>query len=145
MYLLALLGLFQTEMTVSLLFYILQLVKSVPDPDLEIIRGGGAVFPKFFSALRASVWSKNRGVGLGPPGPLPWIRHWKSPPFHIPEAWRWYTLWAELPRKGRSRKYPQPPREISQTLCVSQNRTIKQNNNIFVSVDDVQVVSVLVA
>ena len=86
MHLLALLGLFQTEMTVSLLFYILQLVKSVPDPDLEIIRGGGAVFPKFFSALRASVWSKNRGVGLGPPGPLPWIRHWKSPPFHIPEA-----------------------------------------------------------
>ena len=118
-------------------FYIPQLVKSVPDPDLEINRGGGGL-PKMFSALRASVWSKNRRVGLGPP---PWIRHWKSPPFHIPEAWRWYTLWAELPCKGRSRKNPQPPREISQTLCVSQNRTIKQNNNIFVSVGDVQVVS----
>ena len=27
-----------------------------------------------FSALRASVWSKNK-EGPGPPGPLPWIRH----------------------------------------------------------------------
>ena len=33
----------------------------MPDPDLEI-RGGGS--PKnFFSALGASVWSKNRGAG----------------------------------------------------------------------------------
>ena len=29
-------------------------------PDLEI-RGGGAVSKKIFSALRASVWSKNKG------------------------------------------------------------------------------------
>ena len=29
-----------------------------PDPE---IRGGGAVSKKFFSALRASVWSKNKG------------------------------------------------------------------------------------
>ena len=33
---------------------------------------GGAVSKKF-SALQASVWSKNKGRG-GPPGPLPWIR-----------------------------------------------------------------------
>ena len=35
---------------------------------------------KFFSALRASVWSRNKGGGGGkgwgrPTGPLPWIRH----------------------------------------------------------------------
>ena len=41
-------------------------------PDKE-----GARSPKiFFSALRASVWSKHMGVCGGPPGPLPWIRHW---------------------------------------------------------------------
>ena len=45
-----------------------------PDPDLEIRGGGhldpeirgGTVFKTFFSALRASVWSKNKG-GAGPP------------------------------------------------------------------------------
>ena len=64
------------------------------DPGLQI-RGGGRVGDghldpeiggpglkkkKFFSALRASVWFKNKGGGGGgraggPPGPLPWIRH----------------------------------------------------------------------
>ena len=60
------------------------------DPDLQIrgrgrgrvgdghldpeIRGGARSQKKFFSALRASVWSKNRGGGGGPPGPLPCIR-----------------------------------------------------------------------
>ena len=39
------------------------------------IRGeGGARHQKIFSALWASVWSKNKG-GVGPPGPLTWIRH----------------------------------------------------------------------
>ena len=39
-------------------------------------RGGGSRSPKKnFSALRVSVWSKNNGWP-GPPGPLPWIRHW---------------------------------------------------------------------
>ena len=41
------------------------------------IRGGGWVCPglkTFFSAFRASVWSKNKGGGI--PGPLPWIRHY---------------------------------------------------------------------
>ena len=57
----------------------------VPDPDLETRgarssrpldkRGGGgvgetAVSINFISALRASVWSKNKG-GLGPPRALP--------------------------------------------------------------------------
>ena len=37
-------------------------VPALADPDLQI--GGGAVF----SALRATVWSKNKG-GAGPPGP----------------------------------------------------------------------------
>ena len=60
----------------------------VPDPDREIwggghghpdpeIRGGGggegAVSKKFFSALWALVFSKNKGDGRL--GPLPWIRH----------------------------------------------------------------------
>ena len=56
---------------------------AVADPDLHVtgghhpepeIRGGG--LKKIFSALRASVWSKNKGGGQGPPGPLSWIRHW---------------------------------------------------------------------
>ena len=55
------------------------------DPDLKIRGGAGYLDPgirgagsqkKFFSALRASVWSKKKeGGGGGPPGPLPWIRH----------------------------------------------------------------------
>ena len=65
----------------------------VPDPDLEI-RGGaplsrlldkkgkgvGRTAEELFSALRASVWSKNDGAGGGdgPPGPLPWIPHWSA-------------------------------------------------------------------
>ena len=37
--------------------------------------GGGGRSPKnIFSALRASVWSKNKGGRVGPPDP-PWIRH----------------------------------------------------------------------
>ena len=47
---------------------------TVPDPDLEI-KGGGGVGggkrrrspKKLFSALRASVWSKNKGEGGGVP------------------------------------------------------------------------------
>ena len=31
----------------------------------------------FFSALRASVWSKNKEGGRPPPRPLAWIRHWR--------------------------------------------------------------------
>ena len=48
---------------------------TVPDPDLEIRRGRssrllerggwGAVSKKIFSALQASVWSKNKGEGEG--------------------------------------------------------------------------------
>ena len=45
----------------------------VADPDLQISGGEGgsegAVSKKFFPALRASVWSNNKGWGL------PWIRH----------------------------------------------------------------------
>ena len=61
---------------------------AVPDPDLKIRggkgarssrpfdkRGGGGLQKKLFSALRASVWSKNKGGWAGPPGPLPWFRH----------------------------------------------------------------------
>ena len=52
-------------------------------PVIQTLRkggGGGGLgavsknLKKFFSALRASVWSKNKGEP-GPPGPLPWIRH----------------------------------------------------------------------
>ena len=39
-------------------------------------RGGWRSQKNFFSALRASFWSKNKGAGAGPLGPLPWIRHW---------------------------------------------------------------------
>ena len=44
---------------------------TVPDPDLEIGGGGGAVSKNFFG------WSKNKVVGgdPGPLGPSPWICH----------------------------------------------------------------------
>ena len=58
-------------------------ISSVADPDIQIrgggggcqpdpeIRGGGARSPKkFYSALRASVWSKNKGRSGGEPPPL---------------------------------------------------------------------------
>ena len=38
------------------------IVNSHPDPEIR----GGAVSNKIFSALRASVWSKNRGAGPSP-------------------------------------------------------------------------------
>ena len=56
---------------------------TVADPDLQIKGGtrfsmpwnkGGSRSPNFFSALEASVWSKNKGARA--PGPLPYIRHW---------------------------------------------------------------------
>ena len=61
---------------------------TVADPDLQIRGGGGGweaghpdlekrggpVSKKFFPALRASFWSKNKAGGT--PGPLPWSRHW---------------------------------------------------------------------
>ena len=59
-----------------------RLLVVIPFPDLDLeIRGGGGghlhpeirggtVFKTFFSALRASVWSKNKG-GRSPLGPLP--------------------------------------------------------------------------
>ena len=50
------------------------------DPDFQIRGGGGHLDPeirgaqspkKFFLALRASFWSKNKGGGGRPLGPLP--------------------------------------------------------------------------
>ena len=38
---------------------------SHPDPEIS----GGPVSTKFFAALRATVWSDNKGGGAGPPGP----------------------------------------------------------------------------
>ena len=40
------------------------------DPEIR----GSSCPKKFFPALWASVWSKNKR-GAAPPGPLPWIRH----------------------------------------------------------------------
>ena len=40
------------------------------DPEIR----GSSSPKKFFPALWASVWSKNKR-GAAPPGPLPWIRH----------------------------------------------------------------------
>ena len=48
---------------------------------IQTLRKKAARSPKeFFSALWASLWSKNKGGGGGGglPGPLPWIRHWIS-------------------------------------------------------------------
>ena len=39
---------------------------------LPLDKGGGGQSPqKFFSAIRASVWSKKKGEGRYPPGPFP--------------------------------------------------------------------------
>ena len=63
----------------------LQIREGGGHPDTEI-RGGGATGLKnfFFSALRASVWSKYNGGG--PPGPLSWIHHWRERVEHR-KAW----------------------------------------------------------
>ena len=42
----------------------------MPGPDLET-RGRAGLQKKTFSALRASVWSKNKGRGVGGPDPSP--------------------------------------------------------------------------
>jgi len=54
----------------------LQIREGPGHPDPEIIKGGGGGLQKMFSALRASVWSNNKGEGGGggkggPPLDLP--------------------------------------------------------------------------
>ena len=63
---------------------------TVADPDLQkrggggggrpviqtLKKGGGQSQKKFFPALRASFWSKNKAGGT--PGPLPWSLHWEK-------------------------------------------------------------------
>ena len=81
--------------------------RPVADPDLQIRGEGGgghpdhkirgAVLKNFFSAFRASVWSRSKwgqvwGGGVGPPGPLPWIRHCARPFIHC--------LYFTCPRKN---------------------------------------------
>ena len=53
-----------------------------PDPEK---RGGGRTQKNFFTALRASVWSKTKGWGPGPPAPS------LDPPQHIGCAGFWNT------------------------------------------------------
>ena len=47
-----------------------------PDPE---IKWGGPVWKKIFSALWASVWSKNKRAPPPPPGPSPWSDTVSSP------------------------------------------------------------------
>ena len=76
------------------------IITEVPDPDLEI-RWGRSAHPdpyirgerslkKFFSALRASVWSKNRR-GRPPRGPSPGSGtvqyNYSGAPTHAKRAW----------------------------------------------------------
>ena len=44
---------------------------SLADPDLQIGKASGLKKIFSFLALRASIWSKNKGAGPGPPGPSP--------------------------------------------------------------------------
>ena len=55
---------------------LLTVLIALADPDLQMgggghpdpeIRGGGAVSKKIFSAIRASLWSKNKGGTWAPP------------------------------------------------------------------------------
>ena len=50
-----------------------------PDPEIR----GGPVSKIFFSAHRASIWSKNKREGSGSPWPLPWITHYGVPHHHV--------------------------------------------------------------
>ena len=59
-------------LTISLFLFSLEYTSA--GLDLEIREGGGPSPKKMFSALRVSVWSKNKGGG-GSSGPLPWICH----------------------------------------------------------------------
>ena len=59
------------DFAIGLVKHVVNLPITVADPDLQIRgRGRGALSKKFFSALRASVWSKNKGGGGRPPGAL---------------------------------------------------------------------------
>ena len=55
---------------------------SVADANLQIRGGGGGYPPKFFSALRASFWSKNK-EGQAPPGPSPGSAAGVIPSFNV--------------------------------------------------------------
>ena len=59
------------DFAIGLVKHVVNLPITVADPDLQIRgRGRGALSKKFFSALRASVSSKNKGGGSRPPGAL---------------------------------------------------------------------------
>ena len=59
------------DFAIGLVKHVVNLPITVADPDLQIRgRGRGALSKKFFSALGASVWSKNKGGGGRPPGAL---------------------------------------------------------------------------
>ena len=55
---------------------------------------GGLVSQKIFSALPASVWSKNKRGS--PPGPLLWMRHWFQP--RLKETKRLKGVWGHGPQ-----------------------------------------------
>ena len=112
----------------------------MPDPDLEIRGGGwaGRSPKKLFSALRASVWSKNKGGGWGrAPGPFPGSATGNPHPFiyfkpeNVTAFGRSFRVKAIVGSTPNSRK----------TRCQSESYH-QAKQQYFVSVDDVQVVSV---
>ena len=77
----------------------------MPNPDIEIRGGGARSPPKMFSALRASVWCKNKGGWAAPPAPIPWIRHWLQAFQNlkkVSEQTRLFDFWNALTRSPRS-------------------------------------------
>ena len=129
MHLLALLGFFQTEMTVFLTFLYTSTSEISPRSRPWNKQGRGAVFPKFFSALRAQFGPKmgGGGWGLGPPGPSPGSATGNPYPFIYLKPEDGKPFGRSFPVKAVVGSPPNPPEKILQTLWVSQNRTIKQN------------------
>ena len=75
--------------TANVLLCFFSLASTVADPDQDKEGGssrpwdkGGQSPKKIFSALWASVWSKNKG-GHRSPGSLPWIRHCSTLKWHL--------------------------------------------------------------
>lgn len=143
MHLLALLSFFQTEMTVFLTFLYTS-TSEISAGSRPWNKQGRAVSPKFFWALRASVWSKNRGWGLGPPGPSTGSATENPHPLIYLKPEDGTPFGRSFPVKAVVGSTPNPLGK-SRKLFVSVRIVPSSKTTILLSADDVQIVSFLVA